>query len=229
MTRKRGPKGQFVKKSKSPKADIMAKARSMKKPSMSELQKEHLASKKMRDKPPTSSIMMHGSKYTLYDVKPRTKELAQKIRQKLKTEGMAAFINPRKRKSGTQWFIYQKPSEHAKARARKPTQQRVSKRTGIPTSSIMMHGKKYNLYDDKPRNKSEAQVIRTKLVNQGKSAFLNPRRRKSGTEYFVYEKLAERRRVKAGSSRKITPRQQTTKSQTIKNLEAELRRLKALK
>ncbi len=223
MGKKRGPKGQFVKKSKpkSKKEQVLAKAKRQPKKSLAQLQKEH----KMRpDKSPTRVINMHGSNYTLYDSKPRTKSEAQKVRQKLKSQGKAAFINPRKRKAGIQWFIYQKPSKHAQKKVGKPTVKKVSKRTGVPTSSINMHGKRYNIHDNKPRSKVEAQVVRKKLITQGKSAFLNPRKRKSGTEYFVYQKLAERK-LKPTSK----PRRKATKSRTqvIKDLERELKELKS--
>lgn len=216
---KRGPKGRFVKRPISKKEQVLAKAKSRRRKSIAQMQKEQRYKK---DKSPTRVINMHGTNYTLYDDKPRSKSDAQAVRQKLKAQGKAAFINPRKRKAGIQWFIYQKPSEHAKARARKPSQLKVSKRTGVPTRTINMHGRNYDLYDEKPRNKTDAGKIRKKLVNQGFSAFLNPRKRKSGTEYFVYKKKAERR-VSAISKRKSTPR----KGITVKSLEAELKALKA--
>lgn len=206
-----------------PKASILAKAKVKKPTTIAQIQKQQ---RMKTDKSPTRVINMHGSNYTLYDSKPRTKSDAQKVRQKLKSQGKAAFINPRKRKAGTQWFIYQKPSKHAQVRVGKPLKSKVSKRTGIPTSSINMHGRRYNIYDNKPRTKSEAQKVRKKLISQGKAAFLNPRKRKSGTEYFVYQKQAERR-LKA-SRKPSTPRKKASKSRTqvIKELESELRRLK---
>ena len=226
MARKRGPKGQFIKKKKtsSKKAQVLAKTKSLQKKSLAQIQREQ----KMRpDKSPTRTINMHGSNYTLYDSKPRTKSEAQKVRQKLKSQGKAAFINPRKRKAGIQWFIYQKPSKHAQKKVGKPTKVKVSKRTGVPTGSINMHGKRYNIHDNKPRTKSEAQVVRKKLIGQGKAAFLNPRKRKSGTEYFVYQKPAERR-LKV-NSKPSKPRKKAGKSraQIIKELESDLRKLKA--
>lgn len=187
---KRDSKGRFV-KPKSKKEQVLAKTKSRRRKTIAQLQKEQRYKK---DKSPTRVINMHGSNYTLYDDKPRSKSDAQAVRQKLKAQGKSAFINPRKRKAGVQWFIYQKPSEHAKARARKPVQAKVSKRTGVPTKTINMHGKNYNLHDEKPRNKIDAGKLRKKLITQGFSAFLNPRKRKSGTEYFVYKKKAERRR-----------------------------------
>lgn len=224
MVRKRGPKGQFVKKPKSKKEQVLSKVKGKRKKSIAQLQKEQ---RMKSGKSPTRTINMHGSIYTLYDNKPRSKSDAQVVRQKLKAQGKSAFINPRKRKVGTQWFIYQKPSEHAKARARKPSQPKVSKRTGVPTSSINMHGKRYNIHDNKPRTKSEAQKVRKTLIRQGKAAFLNPRKRKSGTEYFIYQKPAERR-LKA-NSKPSTPRKKAGKSRTqlIKELESELKALKA--
>lgn len=240
MVKKRGPKGKFAKQKEiqkrfmpriTQKEMIIAKARSKKSTSMAQIQKQYAASAKLKDKPPTSSINMHGTNYALYDKKPRTKVDAQKIRVKLKAQGKSSFVNPRKRKSGIQWFIYQKPSEHAKARAGKPTKIKVSKRTGVPTSSINMHGRNYNLHDEKPRTKSEAQKLRKKLIGQGMSAFLNPRRRKSGIQYFVYKKKAERRIKATATGKPSKPRQKTIKSQSkkIMSLEAELNRLKALK
>ena len=237
--RKRGrPKGTTKKQKEvqkkyfpkiSSKSIVVAKAKKMEKTSISQMQKSYAEkTKRRKDKVPTRVINMHGSNYTLYDEKPRTKAEAQKIRLKLKSQGKAAFLNPRKRKSGTQYFVYQKLSEHYKKQMKKPIQKSISKRTGIPTSSILMHGRKYNIHDNKPRTKSVAQALRKKLVGQGKAAFLNPRKRKSGTEYFVYEKAAERR-IKSTSPKKSTPRKKTSKSRTavIKELEAELKRLKS--
>jgi len=216
-------KVKMIKVKSTPKASILAKAKAKRPTTVAQMQRERrLISKK----PPTRTINMHGSKYTLYDEKARTKTEASKVRLKLKGQGKSAFINPRKRKAGTQWFIYQKPSEHAKARTRKPSQLKVSKRTGVPTKTINMHGKNYGLYDEKPRNKTDAGKLRKKLVNQGFSAFLNPRRRKSGIEYFVYKKKAERR-VSAISKKKSVPRKSSSKRTTITSLEAELRALKA--
>lgn len=212
--RKRGRKPQV----QSSKAKVMAKSKRLEKQSLAQLQREYKAKTR---KSPTRTINMHGSLYTLYDDKPRTKSQAQSVRQKLKAEGKAAFINPRKRKTGTQWFVYQK----SRAVVKRITGPKVSKRTGIPTSSINMHGKKYDLHDDKPRNKTDAQTLRKKLIKQGKASFLNPRKRKSGTEYFVYEKLAERR-LKATSPKKSSPRSLASKRYSIKQLEAELRKLK---
>lgn len=221
-TQKQVQKKYFPKVS-SPKAQVIAKAKASQKKSIAQLQKEQ---KYKRDKSPTRVINMHGSNYTLYDDKPRSKSEAQAVRQKLKIQGKAAFINPRKRKSGVQWFIYQKPSEHAKARVKRSTQPKVSKRTGVPTKTISMHGRNYDLHDEKPRNKSDATTLRKKLVNQGLSAFLNPRKRKSGTEYFVYTKKAERR-ISAISKKKSSPRKSASKTR-ISSLEAELKRLKSL-
>lgn len=200
---------------------IIAKAKASRPHTVAQIQQEK---RMISKKPPTRTINMHGSLYTLYDEKARSKNEAQKIRQKLKSQGKAAFLNPRKRKAGTQWFIYQK----ARVKVSKvPSQLRISKRTGIPTNSINMHGKKYDLYDEKPRSKSEAQVVRKKLIIAGKAAFLNPRRRKSGIQYFVYSKQAERR-LKASPKKSISPRKTAYKtlSKTIRKLEAELRRLK---
>lgn len=230
MARKRGPKGQFVKKTKKPvstkKAQVLAKTQKLgRKPSLAQMQKDfETKSRRRRARIPTRTINMHGSLYTLHDETPRTKPQAQAVRQKLKSQGMAAFLNPRKRKDGTDWFVYKKQ----RAKMAKPITQKVSKRTGVPTQSINMHGRKYDIHDNKPRTKAQAQALRKKLTGQGKSAFLNPRRRKSGTEYFVYEKKAERR-IKA-TPKKSSPRKPASKSKkdkVISQLEAELRRLKA--
>lgn len=204
-----------------PKQRIMVKAKASKRKTMSQIQQEQ---RMVSKKAPTRTINMHGSLYTLYDEKARIKSEAQKVRQKLKAQGKAAFINPRKRKAGTQWFIYQKARVKVSIKSSKI---KVSKRTGVPAGSINMHGRKYNLYDDKPRSKSAAQTVRKRLVNAGKSAFLNPRKRKSGIEYFVYTKQAERRR-KSTSPKIASPRRSAykTSSKKMKELEAELRRLK---
>lgn len=63
---------------------------------------------------PTNNINMHGWNYSLYDRVPRTKSRAQQLQRKLKSEGKSAFLNPRKRKSGTKWFVYWKLSERFK-------------------------------------------------------------------------------------------------------------------
>lgn len=224
-----GKKVPVKKKPMTQKERVIAKAMAGKRVSLAQVQQTQAM---ISRKPPTSSIMMHGAKYILHDKTARTKPEAQKVRQKLKAQGMAAFINPRKRKAGTQWFVYKKP----RVKVAQAVKQKVSKRTGIPTGSINMHGRKYDLYDDKPRTKAQAQAVRKRLVKAGKSAFLNPRRRKSGTEYFVYTKQAERKRKtpspkKPSPKRKPSPRKKTaTKSRSaiIKELEAELRRIKAM-
>lgn len=228
MVRKRGPKGQFVKtklkkKPVSKKAQVLAKSKRMQKPTLSQLQKDfETKARRRKAKIPTRQINMHGSLYTLHDEKPRNKSEAQKVRQTLKAQGMAAFLNPRKRKDGTDWFVYKKQ----RARTVSATVKKTPKRTGIPTQSINMHGKQYNIYDNTPRNKSEAQKIRTMLAKKGFSSFLNPRRRKSGTEYFVYKKKSER---KLASPKKSSTRKPASKKKDkiISELEAELRRLKA--
>lgn len=58
----------------------------------------------------------------------------------------------------------------------------------MPTKSINMHGKKYNLTDETARTKAQAQAKAKALRKQGKVAFLNPQKRKGKTtKYHVYE------------------------------------------
>ena len=224
MVRKRGPKGQFVRKTPSKKTQVLAKTKRMSKPTLSSLQKDYeTKARRRKAKIPTRTINMHGSLYTLYDTTPRNKIQAQTVRKKLKAKGMAAFLNPRKRKDGTDWFVYKKQ----RSRVAKAPQVKVSKRSGIPTQSINMHGKSYSIYDNTPRTKAQAQKIRTALTKKGFSAFLNPRRRKSGTEYFIYKKKAERVKSSPKKSSTRKPASKKSRDKVIDDLEAQLRRLKA--
>ena len=58
----------------------------------------------------------------------------------------------------------------------------------MPTKSINMHGKIYDLADKKIRTKLQAQKFAGEIREKGKVAFLNPSIKKGKqTTYFVYE------------------------------------------
>ena len=58
----------------------------------------------------------------------------------------------------------------------------------MPAKTINMHGKIYNLADEKSRNKLQAQKFAAEIREQGKVAFLNPQKKKGQeTNYFVYQ------------------------------------------
>jgi len=72
----------------------------------------------------------------------------------------------------------------------------------MPTKSINMHGKRYNLSDETIRTQAAARTKATRLRKQGKVAFLNPVKRKGKpTKYYVYEALKGKR--KAPTKRKV--------------------------
>jgi len=58
----------------------------------------------------------------------------------------------------------------------------------MPAKTINMHGKIYDLADEKSRNKLQAQKFAAEIREQGKVAFLNPQKKKGQeTKYFIYQ------------------------------------------
>ena len=58
----------------------------------------------------------------------------------------------------------------------------------MPAKTINMHGKIYDLADEKSRTKLQAQEFAAEIRTQGKVAFLNPQKKKGQeTKYYVYE------------------------------------------
>ena len=58
----------------------------------------------------------------------------------------------------------------------------------MPAKTINMHGKIYDLADEKSRSKLQAQKFAAEIREQGKVAFLNPQKKKGQeTNYFVYK------------------------------------------
>jgi len=58
----------------------------------------------------------------------------------------------------------------------------------MPAKTINMHGKIYDLADEKSRTKVQALKFAAEIREQGKVAFLNPQKKKGQeTNYFVYQ------------------------------------------
>ena len=70
----------------------------------------------------------------------------------------------------------------------------------MPSETINMHGKIYNLFDEKIRVKEVAQTKAQEIRDGGQVAFLNPQKRKDKeTNYWIY--IADKS-VRRASSRK---------------------------
>lgn len=73
----------------------------------------------------------------------------------------------------------------------------------MPSKTINMHGKIYDLLDDTPRNKDQALATADSIRVDGRVAFLNPQKRKGQeTNYWIY--VADKTVRRVGSRKSIS-------------------------